>query len=212
MVIGPEVAVLVERIGVAVFALSGALVAARKGMDPFGFALLATVTGVGGGSLRDVLLGRPAFWIQDPTDPVICVAVALAVFFYGRRRGLAFFGGGGRILVWADAMGLAIFAVVGTATALAAGAPPITAVVLGTLTATFGGIIRDILAGDVPLVLHREIYVTAAFLGAAVHAGAIFTGLPASAAGAAGIGSAFLLRALAILRDWSLPPYVEGGR
>ena len=210
--IGPDIGFLVERIGVAVFALSGALVAARKGMDPFGFALLATVTGVGGGSLRDVLLGRPAFWIQDPTDPVICVAVALALYFHGRRRGLAFFGGGGRILVWADAMGLAIFAVVGSATALAAGAPPITAVVLGTLTATFGGIIRDILAGDVPLVLHREIYVTAAFLGAAVHAGAVSAGLPGFIAGAAGIASAFVLRALAILKDWSLPPYVEGGR
>jgi len=210
--IGPDIGFLVERIGVAVFALSGALVAARKGMDPFGFALLATVTGVGGGSLRDVLLGRPAFWIQDPTDPVICVAVALALYFHGRRRGLAFFGGGGRILVWADAMGLAIFAVVGSATALEAGAPPITAVVLGTLTATFGGIIRDILAGDVPLVLHREIYVTAAFLGAAVHAGAVSAGLPGFIAGAAGIASAFVLRALAILKDWSLPPYVEAGR
>lgn len=210
--IGPEVAVLVERIGVAVFALSGALVAARKGMDPFGFALLATVTGVGGGSVRDVLLGRPAFWVQDPTDPIICVAVAIAVFLYGRRRGLAFFGGGGRILVWADAMGLAIFAVAGTGTALAAGAHPIAAVVLGTFTATFGGIIRDILAGEVPLVLHREIYVTAAFLGAAAHAAALFAGMPGFVAGAAGIGSAFVLRALAILRDWSLPPYVEAGR
>ncbi len=207
----PAFASAAEWIGVAVFALSGAMVAARKGMDPFGFALLATVTGVGGGSVRDVLLGRPAFWVADPTDPIVCVLVGMFVYFVGGRWGLSRLQSR-LLLVWADAMGLAIFAVVGTSTALGAGAHPITAVVLGTFTATFGGIIRDILAGDVPMVLHREVYVTAAFVGAAAYATAIYAGIPALGAGAAGVMAAFSLRSLAILRNWSLPPYVETAR
>ena len=151
----------------AVFALSGALVAARKGMDPFGFALLATVTGVGGGTLRDLLIGAdPVFWVGDPTDVLVCLMVGVATFCLGPRR-IAVFDGGlrGRALLWADALGLALFAVVGTGKALDAGVPALSAVVLGTVTATFGGIIRDTLAGMTPLVLRQEIYVTAAASG-----------------------------------------------
>ena len=154
------------------FALSGALTAARKRMDPFGFAFLAAVTGIGGGTLRDVLLGRPVSWIADPTNPLICICVGLAAFVLGARYAPtnANFT---RALLWADAGGLAIFAVSGAQTALVAGAHPVTAVVLGTLSATFGGIARDVLAREVPLVLRREIYVTAAALGATVYVGGV---------------------------------------
>ena len=199
---------LVEWIGVGVFALTGSLVAARKGMDPFGFALLATVTGIGGGSIRDMLLGVPVFWIQDPTDVLVCVAVAGFTFVAGSRvPGLMATVRANDLLLWADGAGLAIFAVTGTAKAFAAGAHPITAVMLGALTASFGGIIRDILANDVPLVLHREIYVTAAFAGAAVYAACLMVGLPSPAAGLVGISAGFSLRGLAIARDWSLPAF-----
>lgn len=196
----------VEAIGVAVFALSGALTAARKGMDPLGFALLATVAGVGGGTFRDLLLGRPVFWILDPTDPAICIVVGLATFVVGLRfaptgRALT------RLLVWADAAGLAIFAVSGAQKGLLAGAHPVTAIVLGALTATFGGVVRDVLAGEIPLVLRREIYVTAAALGAATFVGATFLGANNAAAVLCGVAASFGLRALALLRDWSLPAF-----
>jgi uncharacterized membrane protein YeiH len=200
-----------EWLGVGVFALTGALVAARKGMDPFGFALLATVTGIGGGSVRDMLLGQPVFWVGDPSDVLICVGVATATFLIGSRIPA----GAGMmrprsLLLWADALGLAIFAVTGAAKAMASGAHPFTAVVLGTLTASFGGIIRDILAGEVPLVLHREIYVTAAFTGGGVFVACLMVGLPAPAAGLVGFLAGFTLRALAISRDWSLPAFKPG--
>ena len=198
-----------ESIGIAVFALSGALMAARKGMDPFGFALLATLTGVGGGTIRDLLIGtRPVFWVGDPTDVLVCLIVAELVFALGPRR-VAMIEGGrqGRLLLWADALGLALFAVTGTGKALAAGVPLLSAVALGTTTATFGGIIRDIFAGTTPLVLRQEIYVTAAALGAAVMVALLATGLDAFLCAAAGFAAAFTLRALAILRGWSLPAF-----
>jgi len=198
-----------ETIGVAVFALTGALMAARKGMDPFGFALLATLTGVGGGTLRDLLIGtRPVFWVGDPTDVLVCLIVAELVFALGPKRVAAMEGGRrGRLLLWADALGLALFAVTGTVKAVAAGVPALSAVALGTITATFGGIIRDIFAGTTPLVLRREIYVTAAALGAAVMMGLQGLGLPLVPSAAAGFAAALSLRALAILRGWSLPTF-----
>lgn len=198
-----------ETIGVAVFALTGALMAARKGMDPFGFALLATLTGVGGGTVRDLLIGiRPVFWVGDPTDVLVCVIVAEIVFMLGPRRVGALEGGRrGRVLLWADALGLALFAVTGTTKALAAGVPPLSAIALGTITATFGGIIRDIFAGITPLVLRQEIYVTAAALGAGVTVALQALGFDPYWSGATGFAAAFTLRALALLRGWSLPAF-----
>lgn len=198
-----------EAIGVAVFALTGALMAARKGMDPFGFALLATLTGVGGGTVRDLLIGiRPVFWVGNPTDVLVCIIVAEIVFLLGPKRVVALEGGRrGRLLLWADALGLALFAITGTSKALSAGVPALSAIALGTVTATFGGIIRDIFAGITPLVLRQEIYVTAAALGAGVTVALQGLGVDPSWSGAAGFTAAFTLRALALLRGWSLPAF-----
>ena len=198
-----------EGFGVAVFALTGALVAARRGMDPFGFALLATVTGIGGGTLRDLLLGvTPVFWLTDPRDALICVLVAGGFFALGPAR-LASLEGGhrGRLLLWADAIGLALFAVIGAEKASAQGVGILPAIILGTVTATFGGILRDVLAGVVPLVLRREVYVTAAALGATVAVLAREAGLDPSLAGLLGFVAAFGLRAVAIVTGLSLPAY-----
>jgi uncharacterized membrane protein YeiH len=195
-----------EWIGVAVFALTGSLTAARKGMDPLGFALLATVTGVGGGTLRDVLLGQPAGWVSDPSGPIICMAVGLATFIIGPHVS-ATPRGAFRLLMWADGAGLAIFAVAGAQKALAAPSHPFTAIVFGAITATFGGVVRDVLAGETPLVLRREIYVTAAALGAAVFVALHALGLSDGLATLCGVAMAFGLRGLAIARDWSLPTY-----
>jgi uncharacterized membrane protein YeiH len=194
--------------GLVVFAASGALVAARRRMDPFGFALLAAATGVGGGAARDALLSIPVSWIRNPTPLALCMGTGIAVFLAGRafpafvpwleRRSA---------LVWADAIGLAIFAAAGAERALVHGAHWLTAITLGAATASFGGLMRDILAGERPLILHREIYVTAAVVGAAVYVGSLALGLPPDVATLAAVAAGFTLRALAIWRDWSLPTY-----
>ena len=196
-----------EAAGVAVFALTGALVAARKGMDPFGFILLATVTGVGGGTLRDLLLGVPVFWVQDPRDVLICSAVALigwtiAFTRPGRLDGWS----AKRLLIWADAAGLALYCVVGTRKALGAEVPMLSAIALGAMTASFGGIVRDILAGERPLVLwSRDFYVTAAAAGAGATAILASFALPLGVVMAGGLIVGFGLRAGSILFGWSFP-------
>ncbi|MEI8144230.1 MAG: trimeric intracellular cation channel family protein [Alphaproteobacteria bacterium] len=197
-----------ELVGIAVFALTGALVAARKGMDPFGFALLGTVTGIGGGTLRDIFIGAtPLSWIIDPTALIICVFVSTAAFFSAHRFESE---GRARLLLWADGVGLALFAVTGTAKALDASVPVISAIVLGVMSATFGGIIRDVIAGEVPFVLKRDIYVTAALFGATVFAVALLVVHPFGAM-ALGFMAGFGVRAGAILKGWSLPTHGGGG-
>ncbi len=189
--------------GIAVFAVSGALVASRKEMDLVGFALLGTVTGIGGGTLRDLLLGgAPVFWVRDPVPLLICVAVSSLVFVTAHIPPSRY-----RLLLWADALGLALFAVSGAATALQAGAGPTVAVAMGVVTATFGGIIRDVLGGESPVVLSREIYVTAALAGAAAYVLALQAGAGREAAAVLGFAGALALRGAALARGWSLPRY-----
>ena len=196
-----------EVAGVAIFALTGALVAARKGMDPFGFILLATVTGVGGGTLRDILLGRGIFWVRDPSDVIVCTTVALLAWTLAYLRPGVLEGWAGRkLLIWADAAGLSLFAVVGTLKGLDAAAPVLSAVALGAMTATFGGILRDILAGDRPIVLwSRDFYVTAATAGAAMTALLVGLGLSAPVVMLGGLAAGFGLRAGSLLFGWSFP-------
>lgn len=188
---------------IAVFAASGALVASRKQLDVVGFVLIAAVTGFGGGTLRDLLLGRtPLFWLRAPELLAICAVVAVLVFFTAHRLESRF-----RVLLWADAVGLALYAVVGAEIALLAGASPWAAVLLGVVTATFGGIVRDVICNELPLILRREIYVTAAAAGALVFVALRVEGVWREPAFAAGIAVAFLIRALALIRGWSLPAY-----
>ena len=189
--------------GIAVFAATGALIASRKQMDIFGFALLGTATGVGGGTIRDVLLGNlPVFWVHQPAYVLVCVAVSTLVFFSAHIPESRY-----RLLLWFDAAGLALFATIGAEKGLEAGTGPVVAVFMGIITATFGGIIRDVLGGEVPLILRKEIYVTAALLGAATFIAALHIGLPRSLALASGFFACFALRALALRYGWSLPPY-----
>jgi len=146
--------------GIVVFAISGALVAGRKRMDFFGVVVLAVVTAVGGGTLRDLLLGtRPVFWVADPTSILVAVAAAAGTVAGARllQRTMT-------LLLVADAFGLALFTVLGTEKALAYGAPPVIAVMLGMMSGTAGGMVRDVLCGEIPLILRKEIYATAALL------------------------------------------------
>jgi len=188
--------------GVAVFAVTGALVASRKEMDIFGFALLATVTGIGGGSVRDLLLGVPVFWVREPAYVAICVAVSAVVFFTAHIPESRY-----RLLMWLDAVGLAFFCVVGAGKGLAAGAGPFIAVVMAVITASFGGIIRDIMGGESPFLLRKEIYVTAALAGAVVFVGGRALGIPDTAAAVAGFAACLSIRGLGLRYSWSLPVY-----
>ena len=203
----PDLAVLLSVLdygAVAVFGASGALAAARRKHDIITFGFFAAITGVGGGTLRDLLLGAPVFWVARPTYIVVCLAVATAVWMLGsgKRREL--------VLNWLDAFGMAAYSVVGALKALTLGAPPLTAVILGVMTATCGGMIRDVLAGEPSVLLRREIYITAALSGAAAFTTLALAGLGAWQAGLAGFLVAFVLRGGAILFGWRLPGYPGG--
>jgi uncharacterized membrane protein YeiH len=204
---------VLEAAGVAIFALTGALVAARKGMDPFGFILLATVTGAGGGTLRDLLLGRTVWWVEAPLGVVICASVALGAWTIAYvRPGYLDGWSAKRLLLWADAAGLALFAVSGTQKALAADVPMLSAIALGAMTASFGGILRDILAGDRAMVLwSRDFYVTAAAAGAAATALLTHFGFGPITVMLGGLAAGFGLRAGSILLGWSFPSLPGGG-
>ena len=189
--------------GICVFAVTGALVASRKQMDIVGFALLGSVTGIGGGTIRDIVLGaQPVFWVKEPAYLVACVAVASLTFFIAHipqsRE---------RLVLWFDAVGLALFSVTGADSSLQLGASPIIAVALGVSTATFGGIIRDILGGDSPIILRQQIYITAALLGSAIFVGLIGAGLGRDLSAAVAFSCAFALRAAALHWNLSLPRY-----
>ena len=198
--------------GVIVFAVSGALAAARVRMDVVGFALLGIVTGIGGGSLRDLLLGRlPVFWIDQPQYILLCVLAAIVTFF-----SVPVIASRLRLLLWADAIGLALFAVVGTQIALQADAPAPIAALMGVVTATFGGIMRDIICRETPLVLLKEIYVTAALAGALVYVGLLALSLAPGISMLIGCVATFAVRGLALVYHLSLPVFVhrndrEGG-
>lgn len=194
---------VLDWLGVIVFATTGALVASRKQMDLVGFALLGTVTGIGGGTLRDVLLGLlPVFWIREPAYLVTCVAVSGLVFFTAHIPQSRY-----RFLLWLDAVGLALFAVTGAEKAMLAGAGAITAIAMGVITATFGGIVRDVLGSESPVILSREIYVSAALLGVSTFVLLVAVGLPHDGALGGGFLVGFAVRAAALHWGWSLPRY-----
>jgi uncharacterized membrane protein YeiH len=189
-------------LGVVVFAITGSLVASRKQMDLVGFVLLGIVTGIGGGTVRDVLLDAPVFWTRDPAYLIACVLVSALVFFTANIPQSRY-----RILLWLDAIGLALFAVTGAEKAWHAGAAGIVTVTMGVITATFGGIIRDILGGESPVILSREIYASAALAGAVVFTSATALGAPRELALGTGFAVALFIRAAALQRGWSLPRY-----
>ena len=200
---GMDFLVAVDHLAVAVFAVSGALVASRKQMDIFGFVLLGTVTGVGGGTVRDLLLGDGAVnWVREPSYVTVCIAAAAVTYFAAHLLHSRY-----RLILWLDALGLSLFCILGAEKALAVGAHPLVAVIMGIITGTFGGIIRDVLGGEVSLILRKEIYVTAALAGALVFVGLSLAGAGGLLAFGLGFLCCFTVRALAIRFGWSLPAY-----
>ena len=155
---------ILDLFGVAVFAITGGLISGRKKMDVFGIVVVALVTALGGGTIRDVILGTtPVFWIADPTYVVVAVAAALFIFAFARFSELW-----PEALLVADAFGLAVFTIIGAQRAFEAKASPLIAIILGVMTGVAGGIVRDLLCGEIPLILRREIYATASLLGGAL--------------------------------------------
>ena len=193
-----------EMLGTAAFAVSGALAASRKRMDIFGFCVLALMPAVGGGTIRDIIIDRtPVFWVSDNRYVAVAIVAALVVFFAphrkaGRRR---------QLLVWADALGLSLFAALGTEICLQHGTGPLVAVMLGVTTAVTGGMIRDVICNEIPLILSREIYATAAFAASLAFVLADSLNLEPNVSLAAGVTVGLAVRGLAIRYNWSLPAF-----
>jgi uncharacterized membrane protein YeiH len=198
---------VLDWLGIIAFTVTGALVASRKQMDLIGFIVLGTATGIGGGTLRDVLLGLPVFWVGEPAYLITCALVSVLVFFAAHIPQSRY-----RYVLWLDAIGLALFAVTGTERAVHAGADFTVAVAMGVITATFGGIVRDLLGGESPVILSREIYASAALAGAVALVVLTAAGAPRELAVGAGFAIGLLIRAAALRYGWSLPRYRQGPR
>ena len=199
---------LLQFIGVAVFAVSGALTAGRKSLDLLGVVVIATVTAIGGGTLRDLLLDRhPVFWLAEPAYLYVILAASLLTIPYTRR-----FPPPERTLLLADALGLALFSVSGAQIAEAAGVSGIGAVIMGTLTGAAGGVVRDVLCAEIPMVLRPgRIYATAAITGIVVYL--LLQGvLPANLASLIGMACVFALRMAGILWGLTLPVFTLADR
>jgi uncharacterized membrane protein YeiH len=196
----PAALVLLDYFGIAVFAVSGAFVAAEKKQTLVTFIFFAVATGVGGGTLRDLLIGAPVFWVQSNIVLAICIAAALLVWFVSSNRFA------GVALLWFDAAGIAAYATYGAAKALGFGVAPVPAFAMGVLTACAGGIIRDVLAGEPSILMRPELYVTAAALSAGLLVVLALLGFGWLAVIIAAFAG-FALRAIAIQRGWSLPAY-----
>lgn len=188
-------------IGTAVFALTGAISAARKRFDIFGMIVLAAVVGLGGGTLRDILLGRlPVTWVNDPSGLLITTSVAVCSFFFLKNLVRL-----ESIFLWADAIGMATFAVIGTSLALEKDVSPFLAPVFGMFTACFGGLVRDVIVNERPTILYAELYATAALAGSACYALGMTLEWNSSWVTVLSLIVALVLRALGIVWRWHLP-------
>ncbi|MXP25910.1 trimeric intracellular cation channel family protein [Altererythrobacter indicus] len=189
--------------GTAIFAITGALLAARLRQDLVTMAFFALMTGVGGGTLRDLMIGAPVFWMRDPWVAPLCMVTAAVVWFTPRRQWE------NDLLLWADAAGLAAFAVLGTAKALGWGVAPVPAVLMGVLTGSAGGIIRDVVAGVPSILMRRELYITPAAVSASLCAVGVYCELPNAITWAVAAVGGFGMRGAALFWNLRLPTYAH---
>lgn len=188
---------------VLVFALTGALVASRGQLDPVGFIFFAALTGIGGGTLRDLILGRDPVWIGQPELLLLTSGAALLVFFTAHLLESR-----ARAILWLDACALAVAVPAGVGVALDLGVSPVIVVAMGVMTGTFGGLMRDVVANEVPLVLRQgELYLTAAFGGAVAALGVVWAGFARPETLLICGVATFILRAGSLIWGWKLPVY-----
>lgn len=198
---------MLDYLGVAVFAVTGGIMASRKQLDFIAFLFFATLTGIGGGTLRDLLLGVPVFWVKNETYLLVCLAVSVFVWFFADWIESL-----NKPLRWADAVGIAAYSVMGAAKALSVGDTVLVAVLMGVATATFGGVLRDTIAREPSSIVKSEIYVSAAFAGAGSYVLLVQLDLPPVVCALVAGMVALVLRGGAILRGWTLPGYRAGKR
>lgn len=192
---------------VGVFAASGALAAAERRLDVLGFVLFGSITGVGGGTLRDLLLGLPVFWVSEPAYVWMCMIISTLTWYL-----VPLLSARSKALAWVDALGISLFCVMGCAKALEAGAAPVVAVIMGVMSASFGGLIRDTLLDRESIIFGPELYVTAAMAGAVSYVGLTALAImPLDYALLLAVVPAFVLRAGAIRFGWRLPQYHRPG-
>ena len=201
ILIAPNIIDWLDLLGIAVFAASGALAAAKLRQTLVTFVFFALVTGVGGGTVRDLLIGAPVFWVQDWRFGATCLVTAGLVWVTPK----AFWNE--RALDWFDAVGIAIYAVFGAWKSLSLGVPLLPAMMMGVITACVGGILRDVLAGAPSILLKPEIYVTAAALASGLFGLLLWFGASVLAAAIISAGAGFALRAMAIWKGWAIPAY-----
>jgi uncharacterized membrane protein YeiH len=194
--------VVLDYAGVALFAATGALAASRKQLDIIGFLFLGAVTGIGGGTARDLILGVPVFWIERPFYILVCAVSAICVYFAAHLIESRY-----RLLLWLDAVALSAYGVFGAHKGLMVTGSPTVAIVMGMLTGTLGGILRDVLAHEPSVLMRQEIYVAAAMAGAVTFVASHSTGLPVLVAAGAGFFLALGVRSGALHFGWTLPAY-----
>ena len=194
----------IDLFGTAVFAISGVLLAGRLKMDPFGVIVLASVTAIGGGTIRDMALGAtPVFWVKDTLYiGIILITCLLTIIVVRKPKRLAWW-----VLPVCDAIGLAVFVGIGVDKALQHQSSPMVAVIMGVITGCGGGIIRDVLAREIPMILRSEIYATACIIGGVIQTIALETDMNKDSALLAGILSTLIIRLGAIKWHLSLPTF-----
>lgn len=197
----PRIIKLIDLIGIGVFALSGALMAVQLRQTLVTACFFGLITGVGGGSVRDLLIGAPVFWVHDAWVAAVCIGIAFAVWLTPERWWR------GHLLEWADAVGLVAYSVFGAAKAMSFGVQPVPAILMGVITGCVGGIIRDVLAGVPSIIIRPEVYVTAAALSASSYVGMKLIGVDSGLAAVIAALAGFGLRAAAIRWNLGLPTY-----
>ncbi|GAA4643464.1 trimeric intracellular cation channel family protein [Pontixanthobacter gangjinensis] len=195
---------ILDLLGVAIFALSGALLAAKERQTFVTMAFFALITGVGGGTVRDLLVDAPVFWVSDAWVAAICLITAIIAWFTPTRWW------DGKLMDFADGLGLTAYAVLGASKALSYGIPPIPAILMGIITGCIGGVIRDVVAGKPSILMKPELYVTAAALSASLCVGGLLLGLPNPVTWGIATAAGFSLRSAAISWNLALPSYREG--
>lgn len=195
----------IDLAGVFVFAISGTLMAYKKQFDGFGVVVLASVTAIGGGTVRDMILDVPVFWLKDPSFFYVILLAALITILWLRINDKFPL----RYLLLADAFGLAFFNVMGLQKALAYGASPFVAIALGTMTGVFGGLIRDVICREVPVVLRGELYATTCIAGGAAYVLLSMLGFTNEVGMVAAVLTTLILRLFAMKWHWHLPVFEQ---